>query len=131
MRSRGRPDDGFLLCFLFNLLYNYWWGAIALILWVLFIWLRIPIYLPIIGLAIWYGVAFISTLLVSWAVDASNAPTPMRENLNPYSAKNSDVFKDVFDSAGTPDETPDPPPAIAIESTQEDCDSPDENENPE
>jgi len=92
-RRRGRPDDGFLICFLFNLFYNYWWGAIALILWVLFIWLRIPIYWPIIGLAIWYGVALISTLLVTWAVKSSNEPTPERKNLNPYSAKNSDILK--------------------------------------
>jgi len=104
-RRRGKPDDGLILCFLFNLLYNFWWGAIALILWILFFLLRIPIYLPIIGLAIWYGVALVSTLLVAWAADSSNEPTPWRKNQNPYSAKNSEVFG----PARPPEETKGPP----------------------
>ena len=36
--------------------------------------------------------ALVSTLLVSWAANSSNDPTPQRKNLNPYSAKNSDLF---------------------------------------
>jgi len=92
MRRKGNSTDGFLLCFVLNLFYNYWWGILTLILWTLLLWIRIPLYFPIISLVVWYGVAFASTLLVTWAANASNEPTPVRENLNPYSAKNSDVF---------------------------------------
>ena len=92
MRKKGNPGDGFLLCFLVNLLFNFWWGTIAVILFILYLWLRIPLFWSLIGLFIWFSVAFISTALVVWAANIPKDKTPPRENLNPYSAKNSDVF---------------------------------------
>jgi len=92
MIKKGNPGDGFLLCFFINLLFNFWWGVIAVILLILYFVLSIPIFWSIIGLCIWIGVAFLSTALVVWAVSTAEEKTPHRENLNPYSAKNSDVF---------------------------------------
>ena len=92
MRVKGSAGDGFLLCFLVNLLFNFWWGIIAVVLFILSIWLGISIFWSLIGLFIWFGVAFLSTALVIWAVSTGDEKTPHRENLNPYSAKNSDLF---------------------------------------
>ena len=99
MRKKGNPADGFFLCFLINLLFNFWWGLIATILFVLHFFLNIPLFLAFIGLFIWLGVAFLSTALVVWAVSTAQDDTPQRENLNPYSAKNSDVFPPAQASA--------------------------------
>jgi len=115
MRRRGNSDDGFILCFMFNLLFNYWWGILTLVLWVLFLIFRIPLYWTLIGALVWFGVAFLSTCLVTWAVKNSNEPTPHRENLNPYSAKNSDVFGAVK----TQDVTTEAPSDIGPESGPE------------
>jgi len=92
MRKKGNPGDGFLLCFLVNLLFNFWWGLIAVILLALHFILSIPVFWSLIGFLIWIGVAFISTALIVWAVSTAEEKTPQRENLNPYSAKNSDIF---------------------------------------
>jgi len=93
--KKGDPGDGFLLCFLLNLLFNFWWGLIAVILLILHFVLSIPLFLSFIGFFIWIGIAFLSTALVVWAVSTADEKTPHRENLNPYSAKNSDVFPSV------------------------------------
>jgi len=100
MRRRGSAADGFLLCFLFNLLFNYWLGVIAFILWALFLLIRIPFYYSLVATLVWFGVALLSTCMVIWAVNSSNEEPVQRENLNPYSAKNSDVFGQV----GAPDD---------------------------
>jgi len=92
MIKKGNPGDGFLLCFLVNLLFNFWWGTIAVILFALYLFLGIPLFWSLIALFIWLCVAFISTALVVWATSSPDDNTPARENLNPYSAKNSDVL---------------------------------------
>jgi len=112
MRRKGSSDDGFVLCFLFNLLFNFWWGILAFILWILYLLLGIPLYWTLIATLVWFGVALFSTWFVTWAVNNGNEPTPHRENLNPYSAKNSEVFKDV----NIPDKTLDTPQEIEQES---------------
>ena len=92
MRRKGSSGDGVFLCFVFNLLFNFWWGVLTFILWVLFLWLRIPLILVFIGLLIWVTVALVSTWLVIWGVKSSENGPPPRANLNPYSAKTSDIF---------------------------------------
>jgi len=92
MIKKGSPGDGFILCLLLNLLFNFWWGAAAFILFILYLLLGVPLFLTFIGLFIWFFIAFLSTALVVWAVSVPQDTTPPRKNLNPYSAKNSDVF---------------------------------------
>jgi len=126
VRRRANSADGFLLCFLFNLLFNYWWGIIALILWILHLWLRIPFYWPIIGYVIWFGVALFSTWLVTWANSSSEEKTVERENLNPYSAKNSDIFGSRnahIDSANTFQEVGQMPADDDQDEKANDCDT--------
>ena len=98
MRIKGSVGDGFLLCFLLNLLFNFWWGTIAFILFVLRIWIPFSIFIPFAALFIWVGIALAGTVIIFLAVNVSSEPEPQRENLNPYSAKNSDVFP-LADSA--------------------------------
>jgi len=119
MRRRGTIDDGFFLCFLFNLLFNYWWGVIAFILLVLYLLLGIPLYISLIATLVWFGVALLSTCMMIWAVSSSNEQTPQRENLNPYSAKNSDVFGASNTPDNTPDEAPETIPDVEPESTSD------------
>jgi len=92
MIKKGNPGDGFLLCFFLNLLFNFWWGLIAVVLLILFFVLGISIFWSILGFFIWFGIAFLSTALVVWAVSTAEDTTPQRENLNPYSAKTSDIL---------------------------------------
>ena len=95
MIKKGNPGDGFLLCFLLNLLFNFWWGAIATLLLIFSFVFRISIIWSFIGYFVWISVAFLGTALILWATGVGNEPTPVRPNLNPYSAKNSDVFPTV------------------------------------
>jgi len=92
MYRRGTIDDGFILCFLFNLFFNYWWVVISIVLWVLRLWLPIPIIVAALPLLIWVGISMFNTLLISWAARVSDEPTEPRMNLNPYSANITTIF---------------------------------------
>jgi hypothetical protein len=94
---RGSSSGGFVLCFFVNLLWRSWWTALALILWAVHLWLGIPAYISLIALGHWVLSALAVTVLVSWGAKSSTAPVAPRENKNPYSAKNSDLFPE-----GTP-----------------------------
>jgi len=109
MIKKGNPADGFLLCFLLNLLFNFWWGAIATILLILSFVFKFSIIWSLIGYFIWISVAFLGTALIIWATSAAEEKTPFRENLNPYSAKNSDVFPaaSLKSAASVPESTND------------------------
>jgi len=120
MQRRGTADDGFILCFALNLLFNYWLGVIAFILFVLHFWLRIPLFLSFMVSLIWVGTAFVGTALIYWASKSGNEPTPERKNLNPYSAKNSDVFEtNNIDVSKTIDKAPAIPSADAYVTTSD------------
>lgn len=88
---RTSSSHGFFLCFILNLFLNFEWGLLALLLWILHLLLGIPWFLPLMGLAVWLLIAFFATFLINWGRSASE-PTPERENRNPYSARNEDVF---------------------------------------
>ena len=93
---RRRPSSGgLILCFFVNLLWRSWWAALALILWAARLWLGILAYVPLIALGLWALSALAVTVLVSWGTKSSTASIAPRENKNPYSAKNSDLFPEV------------------------------------
>jgi hypothetical protein len=92
MRKPSRAD-GFFLCFALSLLWHSGWGALALLAWLLRLWLAaIPWYAPLIPLGAWLLSALAYTLFLSWVSRAGGRPAPRQENKNPYSAKNEDVF---------------------------------------
>jgi len=92
-----------------NLMFSWWWGVIAIILFVLYLTIEIPYYIPIIGLVVWFGWAFAATFFVTWVVNSSNEPERQQKNLNPYSAKNKDVFK-TPEAPGKQAQAPPPAP---------------------
>jgi len=92
VRRDEAAGKGFLFCFLLNLIIGYWWGILALILFLIYLWFDIPYYVPLIGIGVWIGSALISTMFVSWVVRSSNEPPPQQKNMNPYSAKTKDIL---------------------------------------
>jgi len=92
MRKPSRAD-GFLVCYLVSLFWQAGWCALALLLWLLRLWLTaIPWFVPLIPLSAWLLSALVYTLFLRWVSAASNEPSPPQENKNPYSARNEDVF---------------------------------------
>jgi len=89
---RSFRERGFLLCFCVSLLWHSGWAVAALALWLLHLWLRIPLFLSLIVLGVWPLSALFYTAVISWSVRSSAIPTPPRENRNPYSAKTSDFL---------------------------------------
>ncbi len=89
----GRNTIGSLfIVFLLNLFINFQWAVFAIILLLLHIWLAVPLILSLIIFGIWLIIALTITFMVSWGSSAGSRPLPKRENLNPYSTKNSDLF---------------------------------------
>lgn len=80
------------IVFLLNLLINFQWAAIAIILLLLHIWFGIPLILSLIVFGIWVIIGLTITFMVSWGGREGSKPSPKRKNLNPYSMKNSDLF---------------------------------------
>jgi len=72
-------SKGFIICFLLNLLFNFEWGVFALILYLLHLWLKIPLLIALIFLGIWVGIAFILALLVSVHAILPSKPMPKME----------------------------------------------------
>lgn len=90
MRKTAK-DRGFLLCFIINMLFRGEWAAIAFLLLILHYAIDLPLFLTFIALGIWVIYSLIVTLIFSFA-NSSNTPTPYRENKNPYSKTNDDIF---------------------------------------
>jgi len=90
---RTTASKGIVMCCILNLFLNFEWAALAVLLFALHLWLGIPMFLSLIGLAVWLFTALFATFLVSWGANSSGTPTPRRENRNPYSAATEDIFK--------------------------------------
>ena len=87
MRNNSE-SNGYLLCFILNLIFKFRWALAALALYVLHLWLGIPAWFSLICLGLWVLSALFYTFILSWAAESSSIPTPEQENKNPYSAKN-------------------------------------------
>ena len=88
---RAKKTDGFLLSFFLNLFLNYWLGLVALALWVLHLWLGIPLFISLIALGAWVVTALLATIILSIAANSA-PPGGEQRNVNPYSAKTSDYL---------------------------------------
>ena len=84
---RTRLSGSFFLCLLINMLLNLEWSIPAWTLLALYLWLRIPIWWFIGGLALWILRILIGMWIIGWAVDCGNQKDPPKENKNPYSKK--------------------------------------------
>jgi len=68
-------SKGFFFCFLLNMLFNFEWGLLGLILYLLHLWLHIPLWIALALLGLWVGGSLLLAILV--AVDAIRPTRPM------------------------------------------------------
>ena len=90
--QKAPASNGYFMCFMLNLFLNFRWGALALGLMILHLWIGIPLYVPLAGFCIWIFVALFATWLVAFGLKSSEGKMLLRKNKNPYSAKEADVF---------------------------------------
>jgi len=89
---RKAEHSNFWLAYLLNVALNFEWCVPALILLGLHFWLGVPIYFFWIALAVWLIGPLIFMLTVELVKKSIPEDKP-QENKNPYSVKNSDIFK--------------------------------------
>lgn len=90
---RGRRSDGFFLCFIINFAFTFRWAfliAILLVMHFVFAW---PWWLFFIPLFFWIMHALIVTVVIFLGNKAGNMTVEQKEDINPYSPKNSDYLK--------------------------------------
>jgi len=95
---RQRKKRGLLLSFCINMLWFSEWGVAALILWLLHLWLKVPLFISLILLALWPISALFTTLVLSLLTSRGSVPSPRQHNRNPYSARNNEVFPKAINS---------------------------------
>lgn len=81
-----------ILVWLLNLLLNLHWSIPAWILLALHFLLGWPIWLFWTAIVLWILLTVFFTWFIRSANKYSNIPDPVKENKNPYSATNEDVF---------------------------------------
>lgn len=72
------------------MMFRFEWAIAAIVLLVLHFLFHWPLFLTFVALGIWVLYALFVTAVLSAANRAGNAPTPQRENKNPYSKSNTD-----------------------------------------
>ncbi len=89
---RTKFNGSLILVWLCNLLLNLHWSIPAWILLATHFWLGWPIWLFWVAVVLWILLTVFFTFFIRMANKCSNIPTPKRENKNPYSATNEDLF---------------------------------------
>ena len=83
---------GFLLSFLFNLIFNAELLVLAVIAFLLHIFLNFPIAIAYVLLGLWIGIALLITLGLG-VLTKGTPRSPYQKNVNPYSKKTKDYTK--------------------------------------
>ena len=85
-------SGGFFICLLFNMIINLQWAIPAAVCLIMhFIW-DISLWWFVGALALWVLIMVVWMLIIGWASNCGDTPTPERENLNPYSQKNMNPY---------------------------------------
>lgn len=92
--KRIDPSEGFIKCFVANLLIHAGWGILSLVLLVLHFVLDWPWWLMYLSSVIWGVESLVLTALVCWGNRTGNASKKEKENKNPYSVKAQDASKE-------------------------------------
>lgn len=90
---KTKHAGSFFICFLLNLLLNIEWAIPAVVLLALHFAIGISIYFFVGALLLYLLVVFFWMLMMSLANKSGNLRDEAKENKNPYSAKNKEVFK--------------------------------------
>ena len=83
---------GFLLSFLFNLIFNAELFVLAVIAFLLHIFLNLPMAIAYVLLGLWILWALLITAGLG-VLSRGTPPPPFQKNVNPYSKKTSDYLK--------------------------------------
>ena len=75
---------GFVVCFLLNMLFNLHWGLLALVFYLLHLWLGIPLWIALALLGAWIAFCLILAILVT--VDAIRPSKPRPKMDEKYTA---------------------------------------------
>ena len=95
---------GFLLSFLFNLIFNAELLVLAVIAFLLHIFLNFPIAIAYVLLGLWILWALLITAGLG-VLSKGTPPPPFQKNVNPYSKKTSDYIKKNDDNNGSDKES--------------------------
>ncbi|MDR2721250.1 MAG: hypothetical protein LBB35_00050 [Coriobacteriaceae bacterium] len=57
-------SKGFVSCFLLNMLFNFEWGLLALVFYLLHLWFRIPLWIALAFLGVWVALPLTIAILV-------------------------------------------------------------------
>ena len=90
-------DSGFFLCWLLNMALNWHWGFLAVLLLIPYWWFGWSWYPAAAVAGLWAGGTFLVTCFLAWVTSGSaeyERKINSRENINPYSAKTEDMFKE-------------------------------------
>lgn len=91
---RTTINSGFFICFIANLIVNWEWGFIAVLLWGFSYWFNLSWYPAAAMAALWLLMGFSLTWMIIWGLSARDnyRPNQQLKNINPYSPKNEDVL---------------------------------------
>lgn len=82
------------ICFIANLIVNWEWGFIAVLLWGFSYWFNLSWYPAAAMAVLWLLMGFTLTWMIIWGSSARDnfRPNQQLKNINPYSPKNEDVL---------------------------------------
>lgn len=91
---RTTINSGFFICFIANLIVNWEWGFIAVLLWGFSYWFNLSWYPAAAMATLWLLMGFTLTWMIIWGSSARDnyRPNQQLKNINPYSPKNEDVL---------------------------------------
>ena len=95
---------GFLLSFLINLIFNAELLVLAVIAFLLHVFLNLPIAIAYVLLGLWILLALLITAGLG-VLSRGTPPPPFQKNVNPYSKKTSDYIKKNDDNNGSDKES--------------------------
>lgn len=94
---RTTINSGFFICFIANLIVNWEWGFIAVLLWGFSYWFNLSWYPAAAMAVLWLLMGFSLTWMIIWGSSARDnfRPNQQLKNINPYSSKNEDVLPKI------------------------------------
>ena len=89
MKRRAPDNTGFILSFLINFAFRSEWGVLLVILLVVRIFWKFPLFIVFIPLVLWVLHALLVTVVFSQIARLASGPYEERPNINPYSRRDS------------------------------------------
>ena len=88
---RANRNNGFILCFILNLLLNFEWSIPAWFFLIMHFCVKWPLWLFLVTFIGWLLFYLIVTIILCWVSSCSNDETQKKVNRNPYSTHGDDL----------------------------------------